>query len=185
MFELFVRNWWVVVVRGLLALSFGLAAILWPGATLMTLVLLFGGFAIADGALALVGLFNRDSPAHRWEMALHGIVSIGCGVLTIVWPGITTLALLYLIAARAILTGGLAIAAAIELRKAIANEWLLALTGILALLFGAGVAIWPGAGALALLGVIATYAILTGLLLIGLGIRLRRMRQIYPQTQAV
>ena len=151
----------------------------------MTLVLLFGGFAIADGALALVGLFNRDSSAHRWEMVLHGIVSIGCGVLAFVWPGITTLALLYLIAARAILTGGFAIAAAIELRKTIANEWLLALNGIVAVLFGVGVAIWPGAGALALLGVIATYAILTGLLLIGLGTRLRRMRQIYPQTQAV
>jgi len=185
MFELFVRNWWVVVVRGLLALSFGVAAILWPGAALMTLVLLFGGFAIADGALTLVGLFNRDSPAHRWEMALYAIVSIGCGVLTFVWPGITTLALLYLIAARAILTGGLAIAAAIELRKTIANEWLLALTGIVAALFGVGVANKLGAGALALLVVIATYAILTGLLLIGLGIRLRRIRQISPQTQAI
>jgi uncharacterized membrane protein HdeD (DUF308 family) len=184
MFELFTRNWWVVVVRGLLALWFGVAAIIWPGVTLMTLVLLFGGFAIAEGILALIGLFNRDSATRRWEMALHGIVSIIAGVLTFAWPGITTLALLYLIAARAILTGVFAIAAAIELRKTITNEWLLALNGLVALFFGIGVVIWPGAGALVLVGLIAAYAIVTGLLLIGLGIRLRRMRQGHRQTQA-
>jgi len=175
MFDLFVRNWWVVALRGLCALLFGVATIVWPGVTLTTLVLLFGGFAVADGILALIGLLDRQPAARRWVLGLHGIVSVVTGILTLVWPGITALVLLYMTAAWAILIGILTIVAAIELRKAIDGEWLLGLSGAAALLFGVGIAVYPGAGILALLNMIAAYAIIAGVMQIALGLRLRRL----------
>ena len=169
MFDLFVRNWWVVALRGLCALLFGVAAIVWPGATLATLVLLFGGYALGDGIVAVIGLFNHQPATRRWVLALHGIVSVVAGLLALTWPGLTALALLYLIAAWAILIGISTIIAAIELRKAIDDEWLLGLSGAAALLFGLGIATYPAAGTLALLSMIAAYAIIAGGLQIVLG----------------
>jgi uncharacterized membrane protein HdeD (DUF308 family) len=183
MFDLLVRNWWVVALRGLFALLFGVATILWPGATLATLVLLFGSYTIVDGILALIGLFDRQPAARRWTLALHGIVSIVAGALALAWPGLTALALVYLIAAWAILIGISTIVAAIELRKAIDGEWLLGLSGAAALLFGLGIAAYPGAGALALLSVIATYAIVAGIMQLVLGLRLRRLYSARKQVE--
>jgi len=182
MFELLSRNWWTVALRGLCAILFGLATIAWPGATLATLVLFFGIFAIADGALALVALFDAAPSTRRWVLALHGVVSLLAGVLAFVQPGSTALAFVYLIAAWAILTGGATIVAAIELRKAIDNEWLLGLSGAAALLFVLGIAIYPGIGTLAVLSAIAAYAIIVGTMQIVLGLRLRRLNAVRQQA---
>ena len=114
MFELLSRNWWSVALRGVCALLFGLATIACPGATVATLVLFFGIYAIADGALALAALFDPAPTTRRWVLALHGVVSILAGVLAFVQPQTTALAFVYLIAAWAILTGGATIVAAIE-----------------------------------------------------------------------
>jgi len=184
MFELLTRNWWSVALRGVCALLFGLATIAWPGATLATLVLFFGIFAIADGLLALAALFNAAPTARRWTLAFHGLLSILAGALAVVQPGITALAFVYLLAAWAILTGISTIVAAIELRKAIAGEWLLGLSGAAALLFGVLIAIYPGIGTLILLSTIAAYAILTGIMQIALGLRLRRLRTAREQAAA-
>jgi uncharacterized membrane protein HdeD (DUF308 family) len=184
MFELLSRNWWSVALRGLCALLFGLATIAWPGATLATLVLFFGIYTIADGALALAALFDAAPTSRRWILGLHGVVSILAGALAVIQPGITALAFVYLIAAWAILTGGSTIVAAIQLRKAIDNEWLLGLSGAAALLFGVVIAIYPGIGTLVLLGTIAAYAILTGIMQIALGLRLRRLRTAREQAAA-
>jgi len=175
MFELLSRNWWSVALRGLCALLFSLATIAWPGATLAPLVLFFGIFAIADGVLALIALFDPASTRRRWMLALHAVVSLLAGVLAVVRPETTALAFVYLIAAWAILTGGSTIVAAIELRKAIENEWLLGLSGAVALLFGVGIAVYPGIGTLLLLSAIAAYAIIAGTMQVVLGLRLRRL----------
>jgi uncharacterized membrane protein HdeD (DUF308 family) len=180
MFELLTRNWWGVALHGLFALLFGLATIAWPGATLATLALLFGIFSIADGVLALAGLFNPAPTARRWALALHGLVSVLAGVLAVLQPETATLAFVYLIASWAILTGISTIAAAIELRKTIDDEWLLGLSGAAALLFGVGVALYPSIGTLVLLGTIAAYTISTGIMQIVLGLRLRRLRASSP-----
>lgn len=175
MFALLTQNWWVVALRGLFALLFGVAALVWSGATLATLMLLFGGYTIADGLLALLGLLDRQPAARGWLLALQAIVSIAAGALALAWPWLPALALIYLIAAWAALIGISTIVTAIELRKSIDDEWLLGLSGVAALLIGLGMAAYPGAGALALLSVVAAYAIIAGLMQIALGMRLRSL----------
>ena len=166
------RYWWVVALRGLAAVLFGIAAFAWPGVTLTLLVLLFGAYAVVDGIFAIVYAFGSGR-SNRGMLIVEGIVSILVGVIALVWPGITALAVLYLIAAWAVVTGILEIVAAIRLRKVIDNEWLLGLSGLASVIFGVIVAVQPGAGALGLIWVIAAYAVVFGVLLIALGFRLR------------
>jgi uncharacterized membrane protein HdeD (DUF308 family) len=106
-------------------------------------------------------------------LLLQGLVGVAAGVVTLLWPGITALALLYVIAAWALITGALAVAAAIRLRKAITGEWLLALSGIASIGLGVVLILFPGAGALAVVLWIGAYAFVSGALLIALGLRLR------------
>jgi uncharacterized membrane protein HdeD (DUF308 family) len=171
------RNWWALALRGLCAVLFGIAAFALPGITLGALVLLYGAFALVDGifnvATALVG---RTHGLPWWAMLVEGLFGIAVGV-TFIWPGITALALLYLIAAWAFVTGVLEIAAAVRLRKEIQGEWLLASGGILSILFGLLLVINPGAGALAIVWLIGGYAIAFGVLLLVLGFRLRSWLQ--------
>lgn len=167
-------NWWALVARGVIAILFGVAAFVWPGVSLTALVLLFAAFALADGILAIVlGVrgFRRDE---RWgAFLIQGILGIGIAVVTVLWPAITALALLFLVAAWAILTGVLEIVAAVRLRREIRGEWLLALAGVASVGFGVLLVIYPGAGILALLWLLAVYAIVLGILLVWLGFRLR------------
>jgi uncharacterized membrane protein HdeD (DUF308 family) len=172
------RNWWAVALRGLFAVLFGIAAFAWPELTLLSLVWLFGIYAVLDGIFSIVSaITNRQENDRWWLVLLEGIIGIAAGVVAFVWPGITAIALVYLIAAWAILTGIFEIVAAIRLRKEIEGEWLLALSGILSLIFGVALMIWPGAGALALVWVIAAYAIVFGVVLIILGFRMRGWRE--------
>lgn len=176
MIKLMTHYWWALALRGLAAVLFGIAAIIWPDITLRALVLVFGAYTLVDGAFATGHAFTAGNGL-RWFLALEGLAGIALGILTMVWPGITALALAYWIAAWAVITGILAIAAAIQLRKLIENEWLLGLGGVASVAFGAILMIAPGEGALALLWLIGGYAILFGALLIGLGFRLRTLDQ--------
>jgi uncharacterized membrane protein HdeD (DUF308 family) len=169
-------KWWSFVVRGLLAIIFGILALIMPGPTLLALVLLFGIYSVADGIFNIMGAFTVEREQTRWWVLLiEGIVSIAAGVIAFVLPGLTALALLYLIAAWAVVTGVLEIAAAIRLRRHIKGEWLLALAGVLSVVFGALIALRPGVGALAIVWWIGAYAIAFGALLIALGLRIRQL----------
>ena len=123
MLHLLARYWWVIALRGVIAVLFGLLAFFIPGITLLTLVLLFGAYALLDGSFDIVSAIR--APSHHWALVLEGIVGIIAGILTFVWPGITAMVLLYLIGFWAIFTGVLEIVAGIRLRQAIANELLL------------------------------------------------------------
>ena len=168
------RNWWALVLRGLFAVLFGIIALAWPGITLGALVLLYGAYALADGVFAIASVMaGRTWGRPWWSLLVEGLVGIAVGIMTFAWPGLTALVLLYLIASWAFVTGIFEIVAAIRLREEIRGEWLLALSGILSVLFGVALVIWPGAGALALIWVIGAYAIAFGVLMIALGFRLR------------
>lgn len=172
------QNWWAVALRGLIAVLFGVVAIVWPGITLGALVLLFGAFALVDGVFTVIAAIRRVGEYARWWMLLiEGLVGIGAGIIAIVWPGLTTLALLYIIAFWAILTGAFEIIAAIRLRKEIEGELLLGLGGLLSIIFGIVLIAFPISGALAVVWLIGIYAIIFGVFLIGLGLRLRKVSQ--------
>jgi uncharacterized membrane protein HdeD (DUF308 family) len=177
MLDLLARNWWVLVVRGVLAMLFGVLAFIWPGITLAALVLLFGAYVLVDGlfpiVLAIGGWQERDD---RWLLLFEGILGVGIGVMTFIAPEITGVGLLLFIAAWSLATGILRIAAAVRLRSQIEGEWWLALSGVAAIVF-AGIVMWnPAAGALGLLWFIASFAIALGVVLIMLGVKLRRAR---------
>ena len=174
MLHLLARRWWALALRGLFAVIFGLLTFFVPGITLISLVLLFGFYAILDGVFDIVSAMRV--PSHHWALLVEGIVGIIVGVLTIVWPGITAMALLYLIAVWAIVTGVLEIIAGIRLREIITNEWLLILMGVISVLFGILIIAFPRAGALAIVLWIGTYAFVFGVILIVLAFRLRSFR---------
>jgi uncharacterized membrane protein HdeD (DUF308 family) len=168
------RNWWAILLRGICAILFGLAAFAWPGITLAALVLVYGAYALADGVLAVFwSIFKRRTGAFPWGAFLAGLVSIAVGVLTFLWPGITALALLYLIAAWAIVRGIFEIVAAVHLRKELDNEWLLALSGLASVALGVLLFLFPGPGVLAVLWWIGAFAIVAGVLTVILAFRLR------------
>ena len=173
------RNWWAIALRGVAAIIFGLLTFVMPGITLAALILLFGAYAIVDGVFNVVAVARgqageRDEP--RWVLVLEGIVSIAAGLVAFLWPGLTALALVYLIGAWAIVKGVLEVVAAVRLRRQIENEWWLGLSGAVSIVFGALVMIAPGAGALAVVFWIGAYAIVFGALLVGLAFRLRSVR---------
>ena len=170
------RNWWIVLLRGLCAVVFGILAFIWPGITLASLVIVFGIYAIADGVSAIaIGFAGGADGTPWWQMILVGVVSMIAGILTFVWPGITAVALLAMIAAWSIVRGIAEIVAAIRLRAVIENEWLLILSGACSVLFGVLLVARPGAGALAVLWIIGTYAIFFGILTIALAFKLRSL----------
>lgn len=174
--ESLTRNWWALALRGVAGILFGIITFVWPGISLAALVFLFGAYAFADGVLAIVTAVRRRGADRWWLLLLQGIVGIGAGVVTWLWPGITALALLAVIAAWALMSGALQIAAAIRLRKVISGEWLLALGGVLSMALGVLLLVFPGPGALAVVIWIGAYAFVFGILLLALGFRLRGLR---------
>ena len=172
------RNWWMVALRGTLAVIFGVAAFAWPGITFEALVLLFGVYAFVDGVLVLsFGLMAAGDGAQWWPLVLGGILGIGLGVLTFARPGAMGVALVYVVGFWAIVTGLLEIVAAIRLRDLISGEWLMGLSGVLSIIFGVLVVAQPNSGALALVYLFGFYAILAGISQIGLGFRLRGVNE--------
>jgi uncharacterized membrane protein HdeD (DUF308 family)/sporulation protein YlmC with PRC-barrel domain len=153
---------------------FGLAAFFLPGITLTVLILLFGAFALVDGVFAIVAAVRTRRRNERWWLLLaEGVLGVLAGIVAFIWPGLTALALLYLVAAWAIITGILEIVAAIRLRQEIVGEWALILSGVLSVIFGVLLAVLPGVGILALLWLIGAYAVAFGVLLIILAFRVR------------
>jgi uncharacterized membrane protein HdeD (DUF308 family) len=170
------RFWWALVLRGAAAVLFGLIAFFWPGVTLAALVLLFGAYAFIDGISSIVlGIREYGERERWWGTLLSGVVGVGAGIVTLLSPGITALALLTVIAIWAILHGVLDIVAAIRLRHAIQGEWLLALGGALSIVFGLLLLARPGVGALAVVWWIGAYALVMGIVLIVLGFRARSL----------
>jgi uncharacterized membrane protein HdeD (DUF308 family) len=168
------KNWWLLLLRGIAAIIFGMLAFAWPGVTLLTLILFYGAFALVDGVLAIIAAITGGAPGPRWWLAIVGLLGIAAGLLTFLMPGLSALVLLFFIAGWAIATGVFQIIGAIQLRKEIDNEWLLILGGIISVLFGIGVMLAPGAGAVALIWVIGTYAIIMGVLFVALALRLKK-----------
>jgi uncharacterized membrane protein HdeD (DUF308 family) len=169
------HNWWAVLLRGLLAMAFGIITFIWPGLSLASLVLVYGAFAFADGVLALVSAIRGqiDEGRRRWAMILRGLLGVGTGIVTILWPDITTLALLSVIAAWAVVGGALEIVSAIRLRRVIRGEWAMALSGLLSVALGVMLVIFPAAGALALVLWVGAYMFVIGIALTALSVRLR------------
>jgi len=175
------NGWWLVLLRGLCALAFGVLAFMWPGLSLLTLVLLYGIYALADGVLAIgAAVTGRRGAVPTWWLVLIGALGIAAGIVTFSWPGLTAIALLVTIAVWAIVKGAGEIAGAIALRKHVENEWLLVLSGLLSVVFGALLLTSPGAGALALAWLIAAWAIAFGIVHVGLAFRLRALKQHVP-----
>jgi uncharacterized membrane protein HdeD (DUF308 family) len=177
MLEKFTHNWWMFAVRGVAAVIFGILALIWPGQALQALVLLFGAYVFVDGIFAVIaGIAARGTFDRWWAVLLEGVAGILIGVLTFFWPSITALVLLYFIAAWALITGIFEIVAAIQFRRVITGEWMLILGGLLSIIFGVLLFVFPGAGAVSLAWMIGIYAILFGISEIIFAFRLRGLR---------
>jgi uncharacterized membrane protein HdeD (DUF308 family) len=175
------RNWWSLVIRGILGIVVGLMTFLWPGITLLALVFLFAGYALVDGIVSLAGVVHAARAHERWAaLLIEGLLGIAAAVITVLWPGITAISLALLIAAWAILTGIAEIVAAVRLRSFISGEWLLALAGVASVVFGVLVAAVPLAGALVIALWFGAYALVFGVMLLVLGFRLRAWERALP-----
>ncbi len=172
-------NWWLVLLRGIAALIFGVLAFAWPGITAVTLALLWGAYAFWDGVFAIsTAIVGRNAGAgDRWLLGLTGLLGVGAGFVAFFWPVSTAVVLLYFVAGWAIGVGVLQIVAATRLRKEIEGEWLLGLSGVLSILFGVYIFLFPGAGALSVVWIIAFYSVLAGIALIALSFRMRALKK--------
>jgi uncharacterized membrane protein HdeD (DUF308 family) len=180
------ERWWLLLLRGIAAIVFGILAFVWPGLTLLTLVIFYGAYALVDGVLSLVAAFTGGAkPVPTWWLIVVGLLGIGAGLVTFLYPGITALVLVVFIAVWSIAHGIFEIIGAIQLRKEIDNEWLLIVAGAMSVLFGVVILIWPGAGALALVWLIGAYAIVFGALMVGFAFRLRSHRGAHTATPPV
>jgi uncharacterized membrane protein HdeD (DUF308 family) len=179
------EHWWLLLLRGIAAIVFGLLTFAWPGLTLLTLVIIYGAYALVDGVLALVAAFTGGAkPIPTWWLVIIGLLGIGAGAITFLYPVVTALVLVVFIGVWSIAHGIFEIVGAIQLRKEIDNEWMLILAGAMSVLFGVVILMWPGAGALALVWLIGAYAIVFGALLVGFALRLRRHRGPAPAQHA-
>jgi len=172
-------NWWLLLLRGLAAVAFGVVAFLWPGLTLITLTWLWGAYALSDGVIAIWAAFNASGgeAGPRWWLGLGGVTSILAGVLAFWYTGMTTLVLLMFIAVWAIIIGAIQIWGAMSLRAVLQHEWLLILNGALSIALGVILMLQPGTGALAFVWMIAWYAIVFGCLYIGFAFRLKQYKR--------
>jgi uncharacterized membrane protein HdeD (DUF308 family) len=174
MIQVLAAHWWAIALRGLSAVLFGLLALFWPPGAFAALVLLFGAYALVDGIFNLIAAIRSGVAGDRWgALVFEGIVSVLAGLVTFFWPATTALALVFVIAAWSLVTGIAEIITAIRLRKQIAGEWLLALSGILSVAFGVLLFVAPAPGAVVIALWIGAYAVVFGAMMIGLAFRLR------------
>ncbi len=172
------KEWGWIALRGFLALIFGMLTFAMPGITLVILVIVWGAYVLLDGVLALVAGFRiRDSGRPLWSLIAVGLIGIAAGGVTFLWPGLTALTLMLIIGLWAIAIGIFQIVAAVRLRKHIRGEWLHALSGVVSVVFGIAVVLRPGAGAIALVWIIGSFAMVFGVMLIGMAFRLRSVRR--------
>jgi uncharacterized membrane protein HdeD (DUF308 family) len=168
------ENWWAFVLRGIFAILFGIGALTFPGLTVLALIVLFGFYCFVDGFTSLAMAFEADSKG--WYV-IGGLVSLAAGVITFTRPGATAIALLFVIGIWALIRGVIDIVTAIQIRKVVEGEWMLALSGVVSALFGLYVIARPGQGALAIIWIIAFFALILGFLLLGVGFKLRRLKK--------
>ena len=163
------QHWWVVLLRGVLAILFGVMAYAWPGVTLAVLVLFWGAYALTDGIFEVIAGVRG-----KWgALTLLGVLGIAAGIVTFVWPGITAITLVWVFAFWAIVAGVLQVSAAIRLRREIQGEWLWILSGVCTALLGVLLLLYPGAGALSIIWLIAGLAVVWGILLVMLAFKLK------------
>jgi uncharacterized membrane protein HdeD (DUF308 family) len=177
------RHWWLMALRGVAAISFGILTFVWPGITLLTLIILFGAYTFTSGVLSLV--MGAEAPARSRRFSsfiLPGLISIAAALITFALPGLTALTLLVIIAFWSMAIGVMEVTLAVRLRRVIANEWMLVLAGIVSFLFGTFILIWPGAGALALLWWIGGVSLFFGVMLIALAFRVRHLKGVASNT---
>ena len=176
MFQLLTDKWWMFVVRGLLALAFGVIAFAQPHVALAALVALFGIYAFIDGIVSLGGFFALTGAKGRWWLMVEALFGIGAGIATFVMPGVTALALLVYLGAWLVVSGVMRVALAIELRRVIEGEWLLVLSGIFSVIAGVLTFVSPMQTAIAWMWLMGAYAIVAGVMLLGLGFRLHSLK---------
>ena len=174
MLQSIAKSWWLLALRGVAAIIFGVLAFTSPGATILALVIVFGIYAVIDGLLAVIVSFQMREVANRWWVVLlEGLAGILVGIIALIYPFVTAGALYLVIAFWAVFTGLMEIIAAIQLRREIENEWSLILSGVLSVILGVILVVLPSAGALALIWVIGFYAIFFGLLMLYLAFKVR------------
>jgi uncharacterized membrane protein HdeD (DUF308 family) len=169
------------MLRGLFGIALGVLTFIWPAMTLVALVFLFGAYALVDGIACIAGAVRAVETRHRWGiLVLEGIAGIVTAAITVFWPGITALALVWVIAVWAIVTGVLELVAAVRLRRQVSGEWLLVLGGVASVVFGGLLVISPIVGGLVIALWIGAYAFVFGILLLALGFRLRSLGRALP-----
>ena len=173
--ELLRRHWWLLALRGLAAVLFGILAFAWPGLTIFWLVCFFGAYALINGILSFVLAAKAPKGSGIVGLVLGGLLSVAAGLVTFFWPALTALGLLILIAWWAIFNGIMEIVSAIRLRKVIRNEWLLVLAGVASIVFGILLLLQPAVGALVLIWWIGAWALFFGILLMMLAFRMRHL----------
>jgi uncharacterized membrane protein HdeD (DUF308 family) len=174
MLETLKTGWWLLVLRGIAALLFGILAFVYPGMTAQVLVILFGVYALINGIFTLALAFRapKGTPGIG-TLVLLGLLGIAAGLVTFFYPGITAISLLAVIAAWAVVTGFFEIVVAIKLRQQLSNEWMLILSGVLSVVFGVLVVLMPNAGALSIIWLIGIYAILFGIMMLAVAFKLK------------
>lgn len=180
MLNVLASNWWTILLRGILAILFGLLALFWPEISISVLILLFGIFAIADGMFSIISELRRYGERARWwVLVFEGLAGMAIGVVAVIWPQITAVVFIYLVASWGLITGVLEILAAIRLRDVLEGEWILAVTGLLSIALGILFVLFPNASLVAMIWILGMYAILFGILLIVLSFRLRNWKKTY------
>ena len=170
-------SWWALALRGFVAVLFGLAALFWPGLVLEVLILLFGAYALVDGILAFAAAFRSSGRGMRRPLLLiEGVIGLLFGLVTLFWPGLTALALVYVVAFWAVFTGIARIVMAITLRREIENEWSIGLSGVLSVILGIVLILLPGVGLLAYTWLVGLLALALGIALIVYAFRVRGQR---------
>ena len=183
MLEKISRNWWMFALRGVVAIIFGVVAFAQPEQALQALVLVFGAYALVDGIFAIfAGIAARGYFERWWAMLLEGMAGVVIGLLTFFWPNITALALMYFIAAWALITGIFEIVAAIQFRRVITGEWMMILGGLFSILFGVLLFVFPAAGAMSVIWMIGIYAITFGILEIVFAFRVHSLRREFEKA---
>jgi uncharacterized membrane protein HdeD (DUF308 family) len=177
--DLLSRYWWLLLIRGVLAVLFGVAAFAWPGMTLAMLILIFAMFAFSDGVLEVVHALSHRKEIEHWIlMLLEGLLGIAVGLVTFFAPlaalAAGAIILAMYMAVWAIVTGALRIVMAVRLRKEIDGEWLLGLSGAVSILFGIAILAMPALGALAAVFLVGAWAIVLGITLIMLALKARK-----------
>lgn len=174
MLDILLRSWWVLVLRGLFAILFGLIAIAWPDITVFVIVTIFGAFLLLDGLIEVwLGFVGRGRDPEWWTDALLGGLAVLAGIAVLAWPDLTAVAVMVFLGAVFAVYGAMMIYQAIRLRADLANEWMLIGAGALSLVLGVAFMLFPGEGAVSLIWLVGGYTIVFGALLVALGWKMR------------